>query len=263
MRGIRFRTKKGVTTLALILFVGFFGILPLAIFGFELSRYTLMQAQLQSVSDAAALSGTAALASSPSGRTIAQQHELAMNVAAITFAQNTILKTRFTEGGNLEVRRNTGYDASAPAMYNAKMNISLFDQNGNAQPTGSPTATVMRLQTMYTDKAIFGSNIFPGGLQEVASAISDGGLPQLDLFLCFDVSGSMDDESLVNLVRRQWDGATQRVSYVRVGPQETKILTLCSPPKEGTGLNAMAPQNLSFASYGPPSNGITWFFQSQ
>lgn len=257
MRGIR--KKRGVTTLALILFVGFFGILPLAIFGFELARYTLMQAQLQSVSDAAALAGTAALASSPSGRTIAQQHQLAMDVAAITFSQNTILKTRFTEGGNLIVQRNTGPDPSAPATYSAKMNITLYDQNGNAQATGSPTATVMRLRTMYADKAIFASNLFPGGVQEVASAISDGGLPQLDLFLCFDISGSMDDETLVNLVRRQW-GGNAGVQYVRVGTPETKILTLCSPPKEGTGLNAMQPQNLSFASYGPPSNNITWIF---
>lgn len=258
MRGIRHR-RKGVTTLALVLFIGFFGILPLGIFGFELARYTLMQAQLQSVSDAAALAGTAALASSPQGRTIAQQHQLAMDVAAITFAQNTILKTRFTEGGNLEVRRNSGYDGTAPVVYNAKMNITLYDQNGAVQATGSPTATVMRLQTMYTDKAIFASNIFPGGVIEVASAISDGGLPQLDLFLCFDISGSMDDESLVNFVRRQWGGASG-VTYVRVGTPETKILTLCSPAKEGTGLNATQPQNLSFASYGPPSNNIPWIF---
>jgi len=249
--------KRGVTTVALVTFLALFAVVPLGIFGFELARYTLMQSQLQSATDSAALAGTAALASSPSGRTIAQQHQLAMIVAAQTFAQNTILRTRFTDPGNLSKHLNTGFDSSQPPVYSATLNIRLFDQNGVQQSTGSPTAVTMRLESIYTDRAAFAGNFWPAGFLETASAYADGGLPQLDLFLCFDVSGSMDDQTRVSLVRRQWGGGSG-VVYRTVG--NNLIFPLCRPPKEGTGFNAMQPQNLQNAAYGSPSNQITWIF---
>lgn len=254
----KFRKRdKGVTTIALVSFIAFFAVLPLAIFGFELARFTLMQAQLQACADCAALAGTAALASSPTGRTIAQQHQLAMTVAAQTFEQNTILQTRFSDPGNLTKHLNSGFDSTPPPLHSANLNIRLFDQHGAAQPTGSATATTMRVEATFTDRAVFASNLFPTGLLETATAFADGGLPQLDLFLCFDVSGSMDDQTPVVLMRRQWGGASG-VSYVRVGGN--MIYPLCGPPKEGTGFNAMQPQNLSYASYGGTSNRVTWIF---
>jgi hypothetical protein len=252
----RRQRNRGVTTVALIIFIAFFALLPLAVFAFELARFTLMQHQLQASADAAALAGTAALASSPSGRTIEQQHRLAMTVAAQTFEQNSILKTRFSDPGNLSKHLNSGFDTSRPGLYNAILNIKLFDQDGNAQPTGSPLATTMRVEATYTDRAIFAGNLFPTGFLETASVYSDGGLPQLDLFLCFDVSGSMDDQTNVTLVRRQWSGSG--VLY-RVVATDV-IYPLCRPPKEGTGFNAMQPQNLSYSSYGSPSNQRTWIF---
>lgn len=253
------KRDHGVTTVALVAFLAFFAVIPLGIFGFELARFTLLQAQLQSVTDSAALAGTAALASSPTGRTIAQQHELAMSVAAQTFEQNSILRTRFSDPGNLAKHLNSGFDSSTPALYNAILNIRLFDQNGVPQPTGSPTAVTMRVEATYTDRAAFASNLFPTGFTETASAYADGGLPQLDLFLCFDVSGSMDDQSPVTLVRRQWGGASG-VTYAFPPGGSNVIFPMCKPPKEGTGFNAMQPQNLSYSAYGSPSNGITWIF---
>jgi Flp pilus assembly protein TadG len=250
------RSKKGVTTVALVTFIAFFAIIPLAIFGFELARYTLMQHQLQAATDAAALAGTAALASSPSGRTIAQQHTLAMTVAAQTFEQNTILRSEFTTPGRVARHLNTGFDSSPPALRNATLNIRLFDQSGSPRPTGSPEATTMRVEAHYTDQAVFAGNFFPTGFLETASVFADGGLPQLDLFLCFDVSGSMDDQTPVQLVRRFWNGS--QVSYASVA--NNAIYPLCRPPKEGTGFNAMQPQNLSYSSYGAPSNQTTWIF---
>src|SRR5688572_10544434 len=114
----KFRKRnKGVTTIALILFLAFFAVLPLSIFGFELARFTLMQSQLQSCADCAALAGTAALASSQTGMTIAQQHQLAMTVAAQTFEQNTILQTRFSDPGNMTKHLNTGFDNSPPPLH--------------------------------------------------------------------------------------------------------------------------------------------------
>lgn len=238
------RSQRGITTVALVLFMAFFAVLPLSIFGFELTRYTLMQSQLQSCADAAALAGTAALASSPTG-TIATQHQLAMDVAALTFRQNTILKTRFTNS-NVAANTNSGFNTNAPSLYNATLNIRLMDQNGAPQPTGSVTATVMRVEALYTDRAIFASNLFPTGFLETAMATADGGLPQLDLMLCFDISGSMDDQTPVTLVKRYWGGASG-VQYANI--DSGTIYNMCRPASDGTGLNALQPQNLSYASY--------------
>jgi hypothetical protein len=59
------------------------------------------------------------------------------------------------------------------------------------------TAVTMRVASIYSDAPIFASSLLNIGAIETASAVSDGGLPQLDLILCFDVSGSMDDQTKV------------------------------------------------------------------
>lgn len=252
--------KSGVTTVALVLFISFFALIPLAIFGFELARFLLLQAQLQACADAAALAGTAALASSPEGIDIQQQHQLAMTVAAQTFEQNTILQTRFRDPGNLSKHLNVGWDSSAPPLHSANLNIRLLDQNGRPQSTGSREAVTMRVEASYTDQAIFAGNFFPTGFLATAAVFADGGLPQLDLFLCFDISGSMDDQTPVTLMRRQWNGTSRRIDYVRTPSGSGEIYNLCRPPKEGTGFNATQPQNLYNAAFGSPSNGRTWIF---
>ncbi|HEY9786734.1 MAG TPA: VWA domain-containing protein [Candidatus Obscuribacterales bacterium] len=256
----RKRQERGVTTLALILFLAAFVLLPLSLFGFELARYILMQTQLQSIVDSAALSGTAALASSPSNLTVAQQHTLAMVVAEQTFEQNSILQTNFN-AGNVTANRNSGWSTAAPPLYNATLNIWLLDQNGNQRATGDTNAVVMRIEGRYSDQMVFASNLFPVGFLETAVAVSDGGLPRLDLFLCFDVSGSMDDETQVVYVKRYWGGNTNRVEY-QIVHQGDNIYNSTKPPKEGTGLNAAAPQNLQNCSYGPPSNSLRQFIAS-
>lgn len=243
----RHRTRKGATTLALILVMCFFVLLPLTIFGFELARYVLMQTQLQAVADAAALSGTAALASAPSGLTLKQRHDLAMSAAELTFEQNTILKTRFNSG-NVAANMNKNWSTAAPPLYNAVLNIWLLDQDRNQQATGSTDAVMMRVEARYSDRAVFASSLFPVGLIETAVAVSEGGLPRLDIVLCFDVSGSMDDQTNVVLMKRYWNGASKTVSYAKL--TANNIWNLSNKAKEGTPLNSAHPQNVSFGVYG-------------
>ncbi len=99
------RKQHGASTIVLILILAFFVILPLAVFAFETSRYLLIQDQLRSVTDAAALSGTAAMASAPQG-TNAQRQLIAMQAAQVTFEQNSILQTAFNTGTNVTVNYN-------------------------------------------------------------------------------------------------------------------------------------------------------------
>jgi Flp pilus assembly protein TadG len=251
------RRPSGASFIALILVISFFVVLPLSLLGFEFSRFLLMQQQLHAVTDSAALAGTAALASSPQGFTYAQLQTLAMNVAAQTFEQNSILQTNFSTT-NVVTHLNTGQSQAAPPPHTAVLNISLLDQNGNPQPIGSTTATTMQVQGIYSDSPIFAGNLLTIAKTETAWAVSNGGLPQLDLALCFDISGSMDDQTPVTLVNRYWDPTNQYASYTKVATGT--IFALCGPPNTGTGLNATQPQNLSFAAYGAPSNQNTFVF---
>jgi Flp pilus assembly protein TadG len=268
--GFRQRKQKGSISVV-VLIIAFFGVLPLALLGFEMSRFFLIQSELQHVLDAAALSGTAALASSPSGLTVTQQQQLAMQTAINNFEQNSVLETNFNSGnttGNL----NTSPNNANPPLHNAIINITLFDQNNNPQATGSATATVMRIAAAYTDQPIFlrNQNSLFASIQGLytARAFSTGGLPQLDLVLCFDTSGSMDDETVVSFVRREWSGTTRAVHYVMlaepiltgaVAPLNTaSIYNTTYPPETGTSLNATWPQNLSFASFPNTASGATY-----
>ncbi len=261
MQSYRLRRRKGMTTVALILVVAFFVILPLGLLGFEFARYTLLCNQLRSVTDAATLSGTAALASSPPGYTYTQLHDLAMDVAIQTFEQNSVLTTSFGKK-NVIANRNTGTALGTPALNTAHLNFTLLDQNGKEVANGSKDAVTLRLQAIYSDKPVFSSAILNIGPIETASAVSDGGLPQLDLFLCFDVSGSMDDQTPINLVKRYWNPGTNTVEYGLVSTGKS-IYDTFKPVDTGTGLNAVPPQNLYYGAYGGATGNATPYIFSE
>jgi Flp pilus assembly protein TadG len=250
-RKVRIRSNRGISTIVLVLVIAFFIILPLALLGFEIGRINLVRTELQNVTDAAALAGTAALASSPEGMSYQDVQELAMEVANQTFQQNSILETGFTTA-NVVCNKNNGTVGTNPPLHSAILNITLLDQNGNVQATGSKTATTIRVNSYFTAKTVFASSILPIMPAATVNAFSDGGLPKLDIILCYDLSGSMDDQTPVNFVRRYWDSANNTVGYQSVG--SGKIYDSTLPPNTGTGLNCLRPQNLSYASYPAPSN---------
>jgi hypothetical protein len=248
-----------MSTVALIMVLAFFVILPLGLLGFEFARYTLLAAQLQSVTDAATLAGTAALASSPPGYTYTDLHNLAMDIAVQTFEQNSVLQTPFS-AANVVANKNTGVPLGTPPLHKAHLNITLLTQAGTAVATGSNDAVTMRVQAIYSDAPIFASSLLNIGAIETASAVSDGGLPQLDLILCFDVSGSMDDQTKVALVKRFWNPGLDTVDYQVLSSNKT-IYDTFKPPVTGTGLNALPPQNLFKGSYpGATGNATPYAF---
>jgi hypothetical protein len=257
----KLRKEGGVSMIVLTLIIAFFAVLPLSLLTFEVSRYFLIQSELQHVLDCAALSGTAALAqpataSTTSAASLVQSN--AMNAAIANFESNGVLKIAFNPS-NCQVFPNTGVNNANPAYQNAILNIVLADQQGNPQTTGSLTATTMQVSAAYTDAPIFSSTnngISPlaGTFTVRASAI--GGLPQLDLVLCFDCSGSMDDSTPVFFVNRHWNGSTKQVEYVTIagtGAATDTIYSFTKPLETGTSLNAAFPQQLSFADYGVPT----------
>jgi hypothetical protein len=286
------RNRKGVTTVALILTIAFCVLLPLGLLSFELLRLSLIQTQLQSVTDAAALAGTAAMASAPSAPSInpstnAQytfndREYIAMTVAAEQFAQNTILQTTLSLNNIPASSDGTGgwvnpasgpYNVNAnmnpqppqyqsPAVHSALLNIILLNSS-NQQVALGTTATSIQVQAYYSDAPIFlgvvcgGWNI-AGNLGNsctyTLSAIANGGLPSIDLMLCFDTSGSMDDQTSCTLVERYWNGTNPSWNVVK---HAATLFNLFDVPDTGTQVNLFFPQNLSYGAYPAEKTGKT------
>jgi hypothetical protein len=285
-RHLRPRSQSGAGIIAIGLFLAFFAVLPLSLLYFEMGRYNILCQQVHNITDFAALSGTAALASS--SQSGASGQTLAMQQAVWTIAQNGVLQTSFgppptnynqlsmTSGqwNNIFYSLNQASPLGPPTQTKTiVLNITLRDQNGQVQSTGSDAAVTMAVAAMYMDSTVFASQILPIQSTETAAAFSLGGLPALDMILCFDISGSMDDGTSVYLVNRCWSG-TGNFSY-NTGPGGTataqshqtiyKVVTtnqgtgthttpdtiynIFQPTYTGTSINIMPPQGLQFGSY--------------
>jgi von Willebrand factor type A domain len=270
-----------------MVFLAFFVILPLGLLGFEVARSFLIQQELRNIADSAALSGTAAMASAPETdpvtglpTTYAAREILAMTTAIQTFTLNSIVQTPLTTA-NVTGNQNPGSPSGqTPALHNAVLNILLLDQNGHQVATGSPAAT-MTVQAYWTDAPIFLSGLLKLPPTFTLCAISNGGLPQLDVILCMDISGSMDDQTHVWFVNRYWDSTTggatsQKMVYNTAVKSPTGVIghgdtlyNLCigdtaaaaNQTITGTALNVYPPQNLADATYtgtGANTNEFLW-----
>jgi hypothetical protein len=251
------RKQSGIGFMLLTLLIACFVILPIALLAFELMRFNLIVQELRNVTDAAALAGSAALATPPRELQAKEIHELAMQTAAVTFQQNSVSSTRFNPA-NVIVNRNTLESKPSKHPNEAVLSIALLDAAGKCQAPGSASVKKLRVRAYYTGQPAFACCLhLPDSY--VASAVADGGLPKLDLFICFDVSGSMDDQTVVHLVRRYWDTKKKRVEYIDIACGT--IYELFRPPPTGSAVNAFWPQNLSYGNYeGEDANGCPWIF---
>jgi Flp pilus assembly protein TadG len=275
------RTNKGASTVVLVLFLSLFAILPLGLLAFEIARFMLIEAELQHITEAAALSGTADAASEPEYNTntgtaipAATRQQNAMNVAVATFCANTVLATSFSTTTNPNVVVNFNSNGAGgpvappsgqPGAYAAWIYIALKDNSGTYVATGSSAAT-MELHSYFGCQPIFASSVFPIAGTYVATAVCTGGLPQIDLVLCFDLSGSMDDSTKVYYVRRYWDATNQKTNYPTCNATADTIYNLenlanmpnpnglsapapTSGTPSGTSLNVVPPEKLSWGKY--------------
>jgi hypothetical protein len=255
------RKQLGVGFIVLTLVTAVFVILPAGLLAFEMMRYNLMTQELRNVTDAAALAASATMASSPKELTLEKLHDMAIQSAAVTFEQNSVGSTRFSPD-NVEIRPYELYADPPKFPHNAVVNIWLLDLNGNPQKRGSTLVKRVKVHALYKDTPAFTSFL---SLQPTftINAIAVGAIPQLDLMICFDLSGSMDDQTQAAVIERFWNGhpdPTKQMVEYRIQKQDT-IYNLFAPPSTGTAVNAFWPQNLHYGAYsGQNANSKPWFW---
>jgi len=229
-------------------------LMVVGLFSYEVNRVEVCRTQLRAATEAAALAAAATLASQDNTDPSTAQN-LALQTAITTFEANTVAGTQLT---------NTMLAASnqdSPASNNSSLYIQFLDPNNNDAPVqiGDPNGKVVSIVSAFGLVPSFGNFLGLSTVPLRSSAL--GGVPDLDVVLCFDVSGSMDDQTEVSMVRRQWTGsaATGQIQYIipptRSGaPAGTtaqgKIFDIIGPPPTGTALQATAPQNLAQVGVG-------------
>jgi hypothetical protein len=255
---IKPRKPSGASMIAMAIFAACFILLPLGILGFELLRFSIAQQQLRGICDASALSGAVGIASTKSGWGPALAQTEGMKAAFTTFRQNEIVGQVLNAPGVCTAHYNDGFKPTDAGPHQCVVSYTLMDQNFTKVGTGDPAAKIVRCEAAYGYVPPIGGSL---GFTKVAVvAFADGGLPQLDIVLAFDISGSMDDQTPVSYVKKYYDSAAGKTKYFTASIPRSIVGTIPRsaiynvnyPPITGSSVNAVAPQNLNQAEFPYP-----------
>lgn len=243
----RSRSAKGqmVGLLGLALAVLIIGVL--GVLAFEFVRLTIARDQLRTATDAGALAAAAAIAGSNISDT-SQAHTNGMNAAKAIFSANDVLGVKLT---NLEDISVSNDPPPTPTLGQSIVSFQLFDNQGVAKSFGDPNAKVVQMSATYGYTPMFAAFLGLSGMVAPISVSSRGGVPTLDLVLCFDVSGSMDDSTRVTVVNRTWqpnpgDSTKGKIIYTAV--RSGKLLDVMPSSLTGCSVNGFYPQRLEWAN---------------
>lgn len=243
------RKPNGQGIIVLGIIVSFLIILSLGLYSYELNRLTLARTQLRSAADSAALTAAATLASQDMQDPITA-HNMAINTAMNMLRANSVV------GINLTSAQWTTAAQQDPATNECLAYFEFLDPNNNNSvvPLGDPRGKVVRLTAKFGLAPSFASALPIG--TAILNSVSSAGVPDMDLVVCFDVSGSIDDQTPVTFVRRQWDASKNCISYI-VPPTRSgspagalaqgKIYDIIGPPPSGTRVNGTYPQYLGLS----------------
>lgn len=235
-RQTQIRSAKGQSMIALVMIVGLITLPLLGIFTFEVGRLHLAKQQLQNASDAAALAAVATLASEDNLNP-QTAHQNAIQTAIGIFKKNFVLGTQLSQ--------TTIADTSNIVPDIGKANIFFEFVNPltmQVEPLTSPNAKIVRVYSNFSTFTAFGKYVGFNNLN--VNAIAKGAVPQLDIVFCFDVSGSMDDQTPVTFIKRKWDQnkIVYDIATAPGGSAQGRIFDILQPNSGGTSLNAAEPQ---------------------
>jgi hypothetical protein len=246
--------------------IGILALLVLAVglFSFEVGRANLATQQLQNSTDAATLACAATLASEDNTNPTAA-HNDAVQTALKLFEQNLVMSQTLASTTIVGTYPNT------PPVGQATLCFEFIDPiTHNIVGPNVATGKVVRVHSDFGILPAFGN--FLGLGMFAVHAVSNSSVPQLDIVVCFDISGSMDDQTPITLVKRTWDTSFSSLRTPPTGfPNGQIIYNLFSTPygqngkladviqqgANGTSFNAVPPEQLSFAYQNP--NSILYF----
>jgi hypothetical protein len=247
------RSNRGQAMIPIVL-IAFLAIGVIGIFAFEISRTAAVRDQLRTATEAAALAGSTSLAGSSDLDASLSQ------TAAIGCAQSVLTKNDIF-GVPLN-KIESDFD-TAPKTDHLKLRIKFIDPKTHKEvKLGDPKGKVMEVDTKYGMRPIFADMVGMAGVALPVEAQADGGVGDLDIVLCFDVSGSMDDKTKMTDVRRSWDPAAGKIKYdvVRTGevggahaaefPQELALnAALRGTPNTGSAPGNFPPGTATVSGY--------------
>jgi hypothetical protein len=269
------RSARGAGIIAMSLLCGMVIMPTLAIFSFEMSRMFLAKQQLQNASDAAVLAATAQLASS-NNTNPTTAHTNAIAAALTIFQQNDILGVQLATSSTVPAASDL-----TPVPGEALLFFTFIDPVTKlVVPISSPNGKIINLQSAYCANFAFGNYLgllasyskYIGINNFTVDAIAKGAVPILDVEVCFDVSGSMDDETNVTFVRRAWDASlTSPITHTAgeivyplpsaptpSGLAQGTIFNILLPAPTGISLNGNFPQLFDQSSQGSATFPLTF-----
>jgi len=232
--------------LVLVVFLIVFFVLLLGMTAFEFGRYSLCCQQFQHCVDIAALGGAAGLASAQTTNQSAAQ-TAAISTAQWIMEQNYVMDKSLA--GMVTFTSSAGSPTTPSVANRANINFSWLDPETGA-PTGVPgDQKIFGLQGAYAYPPLVGSwiGLGPAALLR-ASANGNGGGAMLDVVLCFDLSGSIDDSTFISMVDRYRPSGGPNNYIVKANNTLYQATNEINPT--GTGFNALYPQDPSVARFG-------------
>jgi len=228
------RRRSGQSVVVLIMVLAVFVIAPLSLLSFEIARYSLAKQQLKACVESCALAAGATTTSGNFTDPLSGQ-QAAMATALNMFKQNSILDQPLTSV------TQSGSASMSPPANQAELYFQFLDPvTRQPVPLGSANGKIIQVTGAFGEVPMFGQFLnMPGVYTIVESA--NGGLPMLDVVLCFDISASMDDFTPVSIVDRYNNGTYN--GYKIIGQGNLYPTFHCTGPT-GTPLNATFPQSL-------------------
>lgn len=231
-----------------MLVLAMFAVAPLGLFASEMCRFYLTKQQLRAVIESGALAAASANASLNTSGDLTAAHTQAQLFASSIVQQNQILSYPLSGG--------TTSDAASASQTPGKNQLLLsyqwLDVYGNASATGK----VLQLSGAWGYTPMFSAGFLPFKGPYTINESANGGLPMLDVILCFDFSSSMDDFTKVSLVNRYYDATSGKARYKILNT--TADTTSNSPiylyngagggGETGDAVNGYYPQNIDSAT---------------
>jgi membrane-associated protease RseP (regulator of RpoE activity) len=252
MKATRSRKQKGAGIAVITLMIGGILISSLGLFTFEMLRHNTCFAELRSACEAAALAGAAAMASCDDTNT-ANTRAAARQAAEEAFRANSIVGL-FLASADTSSMNASNFNTFKPPNNQSAMFVEFVDPKTGTVVTDdtNPNGRVVRVSAAFTNEPPFGR--FLGIPAAPMRTRANSSVPQLDVVMCFDTSGSIDDQTPITFVQRVV-GSGRPNNYVKTPTQgntatafgEGRIYDLIGPGPTGTGFNGHPPQNCSSA----------------